>query len=241
MEEKYTKKKLRYLFLSWGSLLGSGAIVGAMYLLGVKESITYAVIFTLLITEMLLLLNFKSKISFFDLRHRYSLLLNSRVGLEQTSCQFDNKWMDSLKSDGFSNYVNNADFAIYYRIGKSLTSRYFVKRGLLEIITVFRNPELDFYGETIEKEYKNLWMKYEKEHKINKQVIIQFKKYESFNENIKEELNKIICYRLGDNHLVHINCGFIPNSKSIYYLHSDKYYPSAYYKKAVETIKSIVK
>lgn len=241
LEINYSKKKIQYLIVSWGSLLLSGAVIGLLYLLDVKEIIIFAVIFALFIFENVLLMHSRTRISYFDLKHRYQLLTNTSVGLEKTNCKFDNNWIKSLQNNGYHSHVNKDDYTIYYKIGNSITNRSLIKKGMIEIITVFRNSDLDFYGDVIEEEYKSLWMKYEKEHKLNKQVIIQFKKYDSFDEKIKSDLDQIIAYKYGDNHLVQLNCGFFSDTNSIYYLHSKKYHPSVYYKRAVETIESVIK
>ncbi|MDD3123444.1 MAG: hypothetical protein PHC62_08045 [Candidatus Izemoplasmatales bacterium] len=240
MKNSYSKKLLLYLSLVWGSLIVSAAIVATLYFTNVSELIISIVIFVLFIYLFFVLLISKAKISFYDLQHRYRLLLDHSIGLENTACNFDNTWIESLLKHGYTNYLNKSDFAIYYKITKSLSKRTFIKTNVIEIICIVRNNKLDFYANEIEKEFKNLWMKFEKDNRLNKQVIIQFKKYDSYTEVIKADLDRIISYKEGDNYLVNINCGYFTENKSIYYLHSDRYYPSVYYKKAVDTIKEII-
>jgi hypothetical protein len=182
----------------------------------------------------------KAKISFYDLRQRYQLLLDKSKGLEKTDCQFDNQWLDSLQKHGYQSVVNGNNYAIFYSIKKSLSKKSFLKTNFIEIVSIIRNPSLDFYATEIENEFKNLWIDLEKKYRLNKQVIIHFKKFDSFDVKVKNDLDRIVSYREGDNYLININCGFFPGEKSLYYLHSDKYYPNIYYKHAVETIKEIV-
>jgi hypothetical protein len=239
LEKTYSMKKLLFLSLAWGSLLGSVGIIVTLYLCKVGDLFISIVIFGLFIYLFLVLLFCKAKISFYDLQQRYQLLLDQGKGTEKTHCRFDNQWIDSLQKQGFQNRVNETDFAIFYKIDKSISKKTFLRTNLLAIISIVRNQTLDFYADVLENEFKRLWISLEKKHNLNKQVIIQFKKYEAFNDAIKNDLNRIISYKEGDNYLVNINCGYFSEDGSLYYLHADKYYPSIYYKYAVDTIKKI--
>ena len=240
LKNSYSKKLFLYILLVWGSLILSAGIVATLYLTHVNELIISIVIFVLFIFLFFILLISKAKISFYDLQQRYQMLLNHSIGVEKTSCKFDNTWIESLQKNGYASYLNETDFAIYYKITKSLSKRTFIKTNVLEIICIVRNNKLDFYANEIEKEFKGLWLKLEKANRLNKQIIIQFKKYDSYTEAIKTDLDRIISYKEGDNYLVNINCGYFTENKNIYYLHSDKYSPNIYYKKAVDTIKEII-
>lgn len=240
LERTYAKKKIFYLLLVWGTFLVCVSIVLILYFSKVNDLVISIVIFFLFVFMFIVLFYCKTKISFYDLRQRYQLLLDQSKGPEKTNCQFDNQWLDSLQKHGYQSYVNDTNYAIFYLIKKSLSKKSFVRTNFIEIISIIRNKSLDFYATEIENVFKSLWIDLEKKHKLNKQVIIHFKKFDSFDEKVKNDLDRIISYKEGDNYLININCGFFPGEKSLYYLHSDKYYPNIYYKHAVETIKEIV-
>ena len=111
---------------------------------------------------------------------------------------------------------------------------------MLELITIIHSDKIDFYADVIEQEYKKIWFNFEKEKKLNKQISIQIKKFENIDDELKNELNRIIAYKEGDNYLININCGFISSINHFYFLHSDSYSPNVYYKYAVESIKDLI-
>ncbi|MBN2299661.1 MAG: hypothetical protein JXC31_00570 [Acholeplasmataceae bacterium] len=195
------------------------------------------VVFVLIVILFLTLFYCKSKISYYDMKQRYQLLLQSSKGLEPTTCKFDNNWLLRLKQNHYAMFLDNPNFTIYYKIEKSISKKTFIKTHVIQILTIIKNSDLDLFSNQIELEYKSLWMKFEKEYRLNKQVIIQFVKYKSFDDTIKNNLDRIISYKEGDNYMIHINCGYFIDSQSIYYLHSDTYYPNIYYKYAIDNIK----
>lgn len=241
LEKEYSKKKIKYLVLAWISLLVSIAIVLTMFLLHANENIIFIVIFFLLICLFFILFFFKVKISFYDMQQRYQLLLKKSLGIIKTNCRFDNDWLVFLKESNYKQFVENSMFTIFFKIEKSITKKTFIRTNLIEIITIVKNVNLGFYDDQIESEYKKIWESHEKDHRLNKQIIIQFKKYDGFNDKIKNELDRIISYKEGDNYLININCGYIEGEESLYFLHSDKYYPNTYYKYAVDLIKKITR
>ena len=99
---------------------------------------------------------------------------------------------------------------------------------------------MDLYDSKLEAEYKKLWQRHEKEQHLNKQVILQFRLVEKLDQKTKEDLNRIISYREGDNYLITVNCGYVLKTNKVYYLHADKYAPNAYYRYAVNEIKKLI-
>ncbi|MDD3171110.1 MAG: hypothetical protein PHO86_02195 [Bacilli bacterium] len=239
MNKKYFRKKVYYLLLVWFSLFISIGIVILMYLLEIKEIITSLVVFFLLVYLLFMLFFCKTKITFYDMQQRYQELLKKSVGSIKTNCKFDNNWLKFLEKHNYQLFVNNSNVTIYFKIEKSLSKKTFISTSLIEIVTIIKKQELDAYTDQIEDELKKLWAIYEKEYHLNKQIIMQFKKYNNFSEDIKKELDRIISYKEGDNYLININCGYIENEAELYFLHSNEYYPNRYYKYAVDIIKEI--
>ena len=178
--KEYSKKKILYLLLIWGTLLISGGIILTLTLLDVYGLYVSIVIFFLVIVIFIMLFYTKSRISYYDLQQRYQLLLDNSVWKEKTKCLFDNDWYKRILASGYKIFVDNNDFAILYMIRKSLAKKTFIRTNYIEIISIIRNNHLDFYSDVIENKFKELWMTTEKENHLNKQVIIHFKKYNFF-------------------------------------------------------------
>lgn len=240
-EKQYSRKKVLYLLLLWGTLIFSGLIVLILYLAHVDELIISLVLFVLLVAVFIMLFHCKTRISFYDIQQRYQRLLSRRKGIEKTKCLFDDRWIDALALHGYKLETDQPNFAIYYKIKKSVVKKSFVQTNLLEVLCIVRDPNLDFYDQAIEAAFKKLWFRFEKDHHLNKQIILQFKKVAALDETTIENLNRIIAYKEGDNYLININCGYCPSTNSVYYLHSDQFHPNLYYKVAVETIEELLK
>ncbi len=241
LDKEYAKKKLFYLFFVWVTFLLSVGIALFLYVIQIDGLVFSIIVFLLILIMFFMIFYCKSKISYYDMQQRYQLLLKSSKGLEKTDCKFDNDWVMELQRNRFTQYLDKSDYTIYYNIAKSISKKTFIKTHVIEIITIVKNNNLDLFSNDIEKEYKKLWGQFEKKYHLNKQVIIQFIKYKSFNDSVKNNLDRVISYKEGDNYLIHINCGYFTDLKSIYYLHSDTYFPNAYYKYAIEVIKEILK
>jgi len=241
LTSNYSRKKLLYLSFVWIVLFVNVGITAILYFNNASELVLSLVIFFLLIIMMIVIFYCKSKISYFDMQQRYQILLARRKGLEKTNCRFDKDWILDFKRSNYSMYIDKPNYTIYYKITESIYKKTFVKTHIIEFVTIIKNNELDLFSDEVESFYKEIWLKSEKEYHLNKQVIIQFIKYDAFSESIMNNLNRIIAYKDKDNYLIHINCGYFPDKESIYYLHSDEYSPNAYYHYAVDLIKKIVK
>ena len=64
--------------------------------------------------------------------------------------------------------------------------------------------------------------------KLKKQVVLQFKKYDTFDEDTKNEMDQIINFKAADNYLIHLTVGYMPKTNQIYYLRPKKRYPNKF-------------
>lgn len=236
----YSKRKAQHLIMLW-ALFFVVVIVNIVVFLTIKSGlIKTLVLFITLVGLFILLLFEKSLISHYSLQHRYYLLLSKQEKTLKTKSDFSISWLNSLREEGFKQAVNNNKYTIFYRISKSITKRSFFKTQALEFLTIFHDNKVDLYADELENEYRTIWFTHEKENRLNKQIIIQIKKYSHFNEEVKNELDKIIMYKEGDNYLITINCGYISNEGKLYFLHSNNYHPNLYYKYTVDLIKKLL-
>ncbi len=235
------RKKLHWLLLLWAAFLGSIGIIAVLFLVNVPDSVKWLGTLIALIMSLIMVFYCKPYINYYDMHHRYELLLATNIGTVETNCQFNQDWIEQFSIKGYQMHVDNELFQIWYRFKKSLARKTFIKTQLIEIVTIIKNKSIDLYDSRIEKEYKKLWQRFEKEQHLNKQIILQFKKLDDLDDKVKEDLNRIISYREGDNYLISINCGYYPQTNEVYYLHSSKFAPNAYYRYAVSQIEDIIR
>lgn len=212
-----------------------------LYFLRIPSVDLTLIIILLLIALLVIIFIIKPKLMYTTIQYRYLLLLSQSNKPYKVNEVFDLKWINKITLDGYSYSYKGNQVDILYKVSKPLERSAFLSNSLLEIITIFKDETLDFYDDLLHNEYKKIWDIEQAKNKISKQVIIQIKKYHEFNDDIKNDLDRIISFREGKNHLVTINCGFFEKTKSFYFLHSNTYAPSLYYKHGVDTIKRFIK
>lgn len=233
------KKRKFWLYLAVSSVFIVTALCVGVGFMGLDSSITTLIILLLLVALLVLVLWIKPRAMYHGMQYRYFTLLDKSVGLISVKETFDASWLNRLVNLKFQFTHKSDQFDVLYRISDSVEKRLLSKSRILEIITIVKDNEIDFYSDLIEAEYKKLWVEHEAKQKISKQVILQFKKYEKFTEEAKEELDQIIAFREGKNFLVTINCGYVANEQKLYFLHALNYYPNLYYKYGCELIFAI--
>lgn len=144
-----------------------------------------------------------------------------------------------LSSFGFVKQVNTSDFVMYYKHTLLRTSA-FKKVFQLEISYILKNEKIDFYEKDIDEEISKIERLFQKSEKPTKYIIIGYRNYETFNEEARKQLVEVVSYSLNRHSFAQINVGFVKKDMKAYFLYSDSYYPSMYYKEGVEFIKGII-
>lgn len=236
----YGKIKFKHLIFIWVVLFSIIVLNILLYWLNDNEFFNTVILFISIIILLFTLIVEKPLIEDLDMKHRYQKLLQTSKGVTPVLPLFEQSLVPKLLSDGFTQQISNELFTIFYKITPSITRKSMIKTGVLILVTIIHKNSLDLYSELIEKEHKKIWNSYEKINRLNKQLSIQFKRFSELTEDIKNDLNRIICYKQGDNYLVNINCGYIESKKALYFLHSDSFSPNYYYQLGVEQIKSLI-
>ena len=238
--KQYSNKKILYLGIAWGAVLITVLVIGILMIAQVDQYLISAIALILLLVLVFVIIHCKVRISFYDMHYRYHKLLALSNKADKTTCRFNNDWLDSLRKLGYTIASDQEKFVVYYRFADSISRRSITKTKILEIVTIIRDNVIDSYDDRIDAVYKKLWLTNYKTNKLSSQVILQFRKYKSFNEDIKNDLDKIIAYKERSNYLVSINCGYFEDNQLFYYLHSDQYSPNLYYQYANDRIKTII-
>lgn len=238
--KKYKTKKILLLMAIWLTIIVFLTICLLLHFVAkLKDSLIIGIALAFIIVIFIELIFLKPLIIKWDMKHRLYLVLENGNKPYHTKKNFDENWLSTLVKKGYKKGYESNFLEIYYQVLKSPRKRFFKTSYYLTFITIIKNNHIGFYDKNLEENYNNIYNKLEEKKRIDQQVIIQFKKYEIFTKEIKEELDKVISYRDKGNFYISLNCGYFSLEKKIYFLHSDKYYPNFFYKKAVEIIKDL--
>lgn len=238
--KKIKAEKLKWLY----RLLGSTVIaILTVVIVFLTTPVATSTLVSILVFMVLLGLIFyiKPRLMYASFKHKYVLLLYLSSKPYKVSETFDSRWINRILESGFKYFHQSDDFDVMFRISKGVEKNIFNVNNMLEIITIFKNNDIDFYSDDLHHVYKNLWIDHNQKGQINKQVILQIKKYDGISGDIVEKLNEVTLFNESKNYLITVNIGYFANNKTIYYLHSEKYNPNVYYKYACESIRSIIK
>jgi hypothetical protein len=182
-------------------------------------------------------ISLRNKISAFSMTYKYLLMIKDSIGMTKISSKiFTQSWIDKFSSMGYTLFSDYSTHQIYYQFTKKLTG--IANRGsVLLLIIISKTNNFDFYSTEVDKQIETLYMTQRNNKRIRKQITFQFIKQEENNLNIIDDMNKIICFKSGDNYLVNINVGYFYNTNEIYYLCPKRKYPNAYYFFACQEIK----
>lgn len=230
--------KLIILFAFWYSLIIFITVSLTLYYLVKNINITIGISFVLLLGLFLEILFLTPKLSYYDMLSRYYRLLYFKRK------PFNLKSLDGEKIDktykSYHTFVNDGNALIKYLITDSKFKKTLFKTSVLEIVTFIKDPSLPFFSDILDNAYKQIYQKFQKQYRINKQVIIQFKAFPNVDKEVLDSVESIICYKEKDNYLITINAGFSQSEKKLYLLCSDIYAPNFYYNYGVQITKKIL-
>jgi cell division protein FtsL len=237
--DQYNKKRKHIRLLALLSVGFVAIIAIVMTILKVETTYFTLISFFLLIGLLVVIFILKPKLMFYAMHYRYHMLLANSNQPQKVKTKFDSEWIDNLLKLKFQYGAKHDYFDVFYRITKPIERSAFHANHILEIITVIKDNNMDFYSDQLNDEYKRLWVEHQAKYRISKQVIMQFKKYDDYHDSIKDDFDRVIAFNEGSNYFISINCGYFQNQRTLYYLHSDLFYPNLYYKYAVDLIKQI--
>ena len=154
-----------------------------------------------------------------------------------------------LLSEHWANYLSKKDFRFSRDYGSFILMHrlvrderiYSARQVMLEIVVFMKNPELSFRSPDIVQAVNDL----EDEYRQNKASfrhysIIQVKAGETFDQHIKDAVDQVTFDSHGRQHVHVLNAYYIKSTQEVYFLHSDDYYPTAYYQYIVNLFKSLI-
>lgn len=144
-----------------------------------------------------------------------------------------------LTQMGYTLYTNNDLYSLYYL--HSMDERIKVKKiWQLSIILILKKQSIDYYDQSLHNEISKLESTFVKREFPQKYMIIAFKEFDAINDQVIHDIGEIVSYRTNRHSYTQINVGLATDSKKAYFLYSDKYYPTYYYKDTVDLIFELI-
>lgn len=144
-----------------------------------------------------------------------------------------------LTQMGYTLYTKNDTYSLYYL--HSMDERIKVKKiWQLSIVLLLKKQSTDFYDQNLHNEITKLESTFQKREFPLKYMIIAFKEFDTINDQAVHDIGEIVSYRTNRHSYTQINVGLATDSKKAYFLYSDKYYPTYYYKDTVDLIFELI-
>ena len=166
------------------------------------------------------------------------LMLEEHQPKETTEELFTKKWLNDFLIKGFKVAQDYQSYILMYQYNKKLKSIGSSDETMVFVI-IAKNKDLDFYSEEIDRGIQSVYLSDKKYQRINKQIAIQFKKYEHFDEKVKEDVESVILFKSGKQRIIHLTVGYLQDSQSVYCICPEKRFPNKYVFYACQEIKNL--
>lgn len=237
---KYHKKKRDFFlfFLLCIFFLVPGSFI-ALVIADVNMDTITLIYFPVFLITLFVIFRIRSKLMYHSMYYQYFLMIEDNLGIIKLSHKiFTPSWLGNLKNKGFIETSNLPEFLTYYQVMPKI-KKYVYAKSLVMICIIAKNETLDFYASEVDDELKKIYTNNKEANKSRRHIILHFKKYQNYSEAVKEELDKIINFKIGRDNLIHINIGYFVNQNAVYFLRPSKKYPNKYYYYAVQMIKEL--
>ena len=237
--ETIKKKKNKFIFvISFSFLLTLSVALFLIFQPFFNKDIGYSIFLVLLLGYVFFLIYFRSNVVEVMMKYDYFRMLDEDLGLIQTGATLYTKnWLKDLE-ENFEKHYEDSEIIFYYKFHKKLPKLGRTGRVLVYVI-VSKEEDYDFHSNTINKHVEEVYNNYPHEKRVRKQIGIHFKKYQSFNEKHKEELQEIINFKNGDILLMNIPVGYFVKEHKLYFLRPLKRFPHKYYYYTTNLIKEL--
>ena len=238
--KKYSKKRNQLLFLL---IFPTIIIFVSMYLVYISKIVLTDTLITIflpvLIIDFISIVLIQPKLSLYSMYYDYSLLMiEDHVPKKTSKKLFTTSWINNFQKLGFKVAQDYQSYILMYQYYKKLEG---VNNSdeVLVFITIAKNKDTDFYSEEIDHAIQSVYLSDKKYQKINKQITIQYKKFDSLDETVKEEVESAILFKSGKQRVINFTVAYLDDVQSIYCICPEKRYPNKYVYYACQEIKRL--
>lgn len=209
------------------------------YVFKLDFNLIVTIMLPLALVDLVFTLAMKNKISYYHMNAQYLAMLIEEEGpIKLRGRIFTASWINGLKDEGFQLANDEKDHMLYYQFAKKL--KFIPNSGdTLLAIVLAKDPQFQFYQDALDEEMKRVYEFEPKHFKAKKQIVLQFKRYETFDESTKEEISHIINFKNSQQYLIHITVGYFFEQNMIYFICPKHRFPNKFYYCACRYIKQL--
>ena len=240
VEELYTiykKKKNKVIFgISFSFLLTLSLVIFLLVQDLFNPEIAYSLVCVLSVGYLVFIIWVQSILVEALMKYHYYLMLYEDLGmLIPAATLYTKNWLNFIETE-FIKHSEEDTFIFYYNFFKKLPK--LGKTGYVFVgVAVSKTDDYDFYNDRVNIIIEELFDNYKDQKKVKKQITIQFKKYQSFDESHKEALQEIINFKNGDYVYINLPVGYFVEEDRVYFLRPSKKFANKFYYYTCQTAK----
>lgn len=222
------KRNVLLAFLVLPSLLLLGTFGVLYFTVPSIRDLLYSIYIPLLLVNLLLIIVVQPRFTLYTMLADYSYMAEQpREPIATKRPLFTDRWIDDLIKQGYTLSVDNQRYRIYYKYHKVLPGTK-SSDETLSLIIIANNRLLDFYSVDVDRDIQAIYISNPQFQKINKQVALQFKRFDTLSDDVDAEVEQAIVYKAGKQQMVHFTIGYISNQQAIYSIVPKTVFPNRY-------------
>lgn len=193
------------------------------------QNLAYTILFILLFAYLVFIVFYRSKIVLYAMKFHYFRMIHENVGLIKVNNRiYTAGWLKKFVDGGFEKAYEDDDFVLFVQFFNKIPRLGRTGRVLVCFV-VSKTIDYNFYNNKLDEVIETVYDGYKDQKKVKKQIVIQYKKYDSFSEEHQEELQEIINFKNGSQLYINLPVGYFVDEQKIYYLRPIKQYPNKFY------------
>lgn len=238
--DKYRRKRRNSLFLlifPATIIVSSFFIIYSFNLLSTTTTVT--IFFPLMLLDGILIIYLQPRITLYSMYYDYSLMvLDDHKPLKTRNKLFTQDWINSLIRHGYTVAEEHQDHLLLYKYHKKLEG-VGSSDHVLVFVNIAKTDDYDFYSDDVDNAMQAVYIHNKEIQKVNKQITLQFKKYDQLDEKARTDAEAAILFKAGKQRLINLTTAYSDESQSIYAMLPKKRYPNKYVYFACKEIKRI--
>lgn len=231
-EEKYNKyrrKRNQYLFLLLSPLVLVVSVFVFLYNTDyINQDLLMTIYIFIFIGIVVLYLYVQPRIHTFSMYvDFYTMIHDDLEPLKVARSLYSKEWIHSLHEKGYKTAQDHRTHILLYKMVKKLEN---VGRSnkTLVFILIAKNADFDFYSDEVDRATEAVYINNKDFQKINRQITLQFKKYETLNEEAIEAVESMILYNTPRQTVINMTIAYLDDTTSIYAPLPKGRYPNRY-------------
>lgn len=193
----------------------------------------------LLIIDLVSIIMLQPRLMLASMQYDYALMLSEHHEPQATSRKlFTTSWIANIQKKGFKVAQDHQSFMLMYQYYKKL-DKIGSSDETIVFVVVAKQLDVDFYSTEIDHAIQSVYISDKKYQRVNKQITIQYKKYETLDESAKEEIEAAILFKAGKQKIINLTVGYLDDIQSVYCICPKKKFPNKYVYYACQEIKRL--